>query len=555
MKKIIPLLLALALVLSMVACTSSAPAASDTPAAPTDTDVAQTQQQEADPSDAPEQAADAAQTLYLYADAGNEKVEFPWYNLRLPCILMYRSLVIANPTETAWEADMAESYTISDDGMTYTFVLQDGLKWSDGEALTADDIVWNIETALKAAQVASAFTSCFGYIEGAQEFTEGTADHISGIAVDGNTITFTLTAPYAYFLKNLANFSFLPKHCLEDQDPLELYQCDFWSAPVTSGYYKFGEMVVGSYYTMVLNEYYTGTAPKIEKVVVNFTDSALTAVTTGASDYAFFNSASDLDVANADPDLTGYYNEYLFYRYFVFNICGTDGNENPAMQDVNVRKAIALAIDQNALAELYKGAATAQTSGVPISDPDNSGDGLGYDPERAKALLDEAGWDWDYTLRILYYNKDDTTKNLIQAVIYYLESIGMKVESTLSEDGTTDLFTTRNYDIGFKGTGPLDVYYSEFASTSETFKNIYGGDTDFDAPIAALMSASKPEDVTAAKQALQKLEMEKVYKVPLVTIGYMNYVNTSRVAIPESVTDLGCPGHRVDMEFASWYIK
>ena len=84
---------------------------------------------------------------------------------------MYRSLVIANPTETAWEADMAESYTISDDGMTYTFVLQDGLKWSDGEALTADDIVWNIETALKAAQVASAFTSCFGYIEGAQEFT------------------------------------------------------------------------------------------------------------------------------------------------------------------------------------------------------------------------------------------------------------------------------------------------------------------------------------------------------------------------------------------------
>lgn len=95
----------------------------------------------------------------------------------------------------------------------------------------------------------------------------------------------------------------------------------------------------------------------------------------------------------------------------------------------------------------------------------------------------------------------------------------------------------------------------EFTTINGPFKNIYGGDTDFDAPIAALMSASKPEDVTAAKQALQKLEMEKVYKVPLVTIGYMNYVNTSRVAIPESVTDLGCPGHRVDMEFASWYIK
>ena len=506
-------------------------------------------------ADAPEQPAATEQTLYLYDDSGNEKVEFPWYNLRLPCILMYRSLVIANPEETAWECDMAKEYTISDDGLTYTFVLQDGLKWSDGEPLTVDDIVWNIETALKAAQVASAFTSCFGYIEGASDFTAGTADSISGISTEGNTVIFQLTAPYAYFLKNMANFSFLPKHCLENQDPLELYQCDFWSAPVTSGYYKFDEMVVGSYYTMSLNENYTGTAPKIEKVVVNFTDSALTALTSGASDYAFFNSASDLDVASADPNLTGYYNEYLFYRYFIFNMSGVDGNVNPAMQDVNVRKAISLAIDQEALAELFKGAATAQTSGVPVSDPDNNGTGLGYDPEQAKALLDEAGWDWDYTLRILYYNKDDTTKNVIEAVIYYLESIGMKVEATLSEDGTTDLFTTRNYDIGFKGTGPMDVYYSEFASTSETFKNIYGGDTSFDGLVADLLSANTPANVKAAKQALQAMEMEKIYKVPLFSIGYMNYVNTNRVAVPESIKDMGCPGHRVDFDFESWYIK
>jgi peptide/nickel transport system substrate-binding protein len=73
--------------------------------------------------------------------------------------------------------------------------------------------------------------------------------------------------------------------------------------------------------------------------------------------------------------------------------------------------------------------------------------------------------------------------------------------------------------------------------------------------VSNLLSASKPADVTAAKQALQTMEMEKIYKVPLFTIGYMNYVNTNRVAIPETVTDLGCPGHRVDVDFASWYIK
>ena len=143
---------------------------------------------------------------------------------------MYRSLVTSNAAETEWYPDMAE-YTVSEDGLTYTFVLQDGLKWSDGEPITADDIVWNIETALKAAQVASAYTTCFGYIQGAAEYADGSAESISGIAVDGNTITISLTAPYAFFLKNLANFSFLPKHCLEDVDPLELYQCDFWKAP------------------------------------------------------------------------------------------------------------------------------------------------------------------------------------------------------------------------------------------------------------------------------------------------------------------------------------
>lgn len=545
MKKFTALFLALCMTLLLAACATPAASSDSTSmSTPPSSSISQ-----------PAQTPAAEQIMYLYADQGNEKVEFPWYNLRLPCILMYRSLVIANTSQTAWEPDMAESYQVSDDGLVYTFKLQDGLKWSDGEPITSDDIVWNIETALKATSVASAFTTCFGYIDGAKAFTEGKADTISGIAADGNTITITLTAPYAFFLKNLANFSFLPKHSLEKEDPLELFQSDFWSAPVTSGYYKFGEMVVGSYYTMLKNENYTGTAPIIEKIVVNFTDNALTAITSGASDYAFFNSASDLDVANNDKNLTPYYNEYLFYRYFIFNMKGVDGKENPAMQDVRVRKAIALAIDQEALAQLYKGAASAQTSGVPVTDPDNNGTGLGYDPDQAKALLKEANWDPNYTVRILYYNKDDTTKNVIDAVIYYLESVGMKVEAALSEDGTTDLFTTRAYDIGFKGTGPMDAYYAEFASTSETFKNIYGGDTDFDSLVADFMSAGTPADVKSAKQALQTMEMDKIYKVPLFSIGYMNYVNTTRVAVPESITDLGCPGQRVDYDFETWYIK
>lgn len=60
----------------------------------------------------------------------------------------------------------------------------------------------------------------------------------------------------------------------------------------------------------------------------------------------------------------------------------------------------------------------------------------------------------------------------------------MKAESTYTSQGTQDLFTTRDYDIGFKGTGPLDTYYSEYMSNSATFQNIYGGDTAFDESIS-----------------------------------------------------------------------
>lgn len=66
----------------------------------------------------------------------------------------------------------------------------------------------------------------------------------------------------------MAQFSILPKHSLENEDPLTLYQSDFWAEPVTSGYYKFDEMHAGSYYSLSLNENYEGTKPKIEKVVL-----------------------------------------------------------------------------------------------------------------------------------------------------------------------------------------------------------------------------------------------------------------------------------------------
>ena len=126
------------------------------------------------------------------------------------------------------------------------------------------------------------------------------------------------------------------------------------------------------------------------------------------------------------------------------------------MQNVEVRKAIMEAIDRATLATLYPNA-NVLNSGVPNSSPAYNGFEYKFDAEKAKADLAASGYDMSRTLKICYYNNDQTSIDLINTVVYYLEQAGLKVEATLSNDGTTDLFTTRAYDIGFKGKSAFSI--------------------------------------------------------------------------------------------------
>ena len=159
--------------------------------------------------------------------------------------------------------------------------------------------------------------------------------------------------------------------------------------------------------------------------------------------------------------------DVLFYKYFIFNMKGIDGKENEAMQSVDVRKALIECIDRATLATLYPNA-TVLNSGVPNSDEAYNGFEYTFDAEQGKADLEASGYDMSRTLKICYYNNDQTSIDLINTIVYYLEQAGLTVEATLSNDGTTDLFTTRDYDIGFKGLSSfsLNEWYAEYMSNS-----------------------------------------------------------------------------------------
>ncbi len=529
MKKVLALVLAAAMAFSMVACGGNSNSASSGTASGSTANTVST--------------ADGTLKLVLSTTDGSstdDKVPTPWMNRTLPTNLMFRSLFLADSTLTSVTPDLAESYDISEDGLTYTIALKDGLKWSDGEALTADDVLWSIDAALGTTQVNSIYTSAF--------------KKIASKSSEGNVITLTLSEPYSAMIDVLAQFAILPKHSLESVDLMKLdSDTTFWQNPVTSGYYMVDEFNVGNYFTMVPNPNYEGTPAKIEKVTVSYVNDYLTAAQSGIADYLYGNATDLVQAMQSMSNYTATPVDVLFYKYFIFNMSGVDGKQNEAMQNVEVRKAIMEAIDRTTLATLYP-SANVLNSGVPNSNEAYNGFEYKFDAEKAKADIQASGYDMSRPIRICYYNNDQTSIDLINTIAFYLEQAGLKVETTLSNDGTTDLFTNRNYDIGFKGKSSfsMDEWYSEYLSTDALFANIFGGDTSFDAAIAAYSAATTEEEKTAALKTLQELEQEKVYKVPLFTVG--TYVFTSsNVKIPEGVTFCN-PLYSCDLNFANWEV-
>ena len=537
MKKLISLLLALTMVFGLVAC--------GTPATPDATDP--TDAVSNNPPATGDTPVEIDNTLYMASliEGNGDKISYVWNNIAFLGSLMYRTLFLADTDLVGLNPDLANDYTVSDDGLVYTIDFIGG-KWSDGEDLTLEDVVFSIEANLRVATSNGIYTSAFSKIEGADAWKAGEADGLSGLAVDGNTLTITLSSPHSTLPQVLAQFAILPAHCFEGADLLELHNNEYWSKPVTSGMYTVGEMNPGNYYTLVRNEYYEGTAPKIDKVVVNLVSDIITAAQAGMVDVTNTNSVDIINELNKLDYMTMYPVDILFFRYFICNMEGVDGNENPPMQDVRVRRAILHAIDRETLAEsLFPGLAHVSNMGTEYE----------YNPELAKQLLEEAGYDFNHTFRILYYYSDQGSIDFMEAIAYYLGEVGMKVEITQSSNGTQDLFQTRDYDVGYKGLSAFDIseWYGEYSSTNSNFQNIFGGDTAFDDLILEYAAATTDADKQAVLDELGAKEAELAYKLPLFTIGNNMFINTGRVSLPDDIV-FGNPWYKTDISYEEWEI-
>lgn len=487
-------------------------------------------------------AEEAVPTLTTTHGIPTTDAKCPWLDWSFATNLEFRTLLAADAAMNVVGTDLAESYEVSDDGLTITIVLKDGIKWDDGEALTMDDVIFSFDAAQQ-TEITATYVAAFNYME--------------SYTAEGNTLTIKLNAPFVDFLPTLAQFAIIPQHCFTECDPAEISQwAPFWEFnPVGCGPMKQTSIVEDEYFILEPNPYYEGEAPKIPRIVVKTTSDVCVEAQAGTLDYFAdmsadtYNVVSNLDfykVINAD---------WLYFRQIIFNVAGVDGNVNEYMQNPLVRRAITYAVDWGSLMEsLFGDRAGTTTTGVLASDPKYIGAQYTYDPEMAKQLLEEGGYDFDHEFNVLYYYTDQATIDMMDAIVYYLGEVGMKAKATLAADAAADIYETRDYDMVYCGLACFTNlnWYTEYIDKDWMGKLMAPAIDDFSDLISKLSVCYDDEETVELYKELQAFEAEKCYKFPACTLKYQFYVS-NRLQIPETV-EFGNVTYHYDFDFANWEI-
>lgn len=237
----------------------------------------------------------------LYTNAApTQFFEVPWQNLGIFVLNKYAfdTVLEADGALTPIGGEMAGSYEVSDDGLTFSFELKDGVKWHDGEAITADDVIWSIETALKFPITNPVLQSTFKKVVGAEAFLAGESATLEGLTADGNTITLKFATLDPNLLLSFSQFAPLPAKYFDGIDPINLQQAPFWQKPIGSGPFMLDEVVMNDYTTLVPFEgYHKGTA-KIEQIIArpsyDSDPNLLVNASAGKADYGYTKVASDV---------------------------------------------------------------------------------------------------------------------------------------------------------------------------------------------------------------------------------------------------------------------
>lgn len=275
--------------------------------------------------------------------------------------------------------DLATNWSVSKDGLTWTFNLRKGVKWSDGKAFTSADVVYTFnDIVLNKALGAN----------GASNYLD-----LKSVSASGTyQVKFHLSKPWASLPTYLAYYTkILPEHIFKGKNPWKLTSFDKQN-PVGTGPYEVSKYVPGQYVELVRNPNYFGGKAKIPKIVVNIvpdTNTQLAQLLSGGLSVVTVPDPTLVSKLKSDPNISISTTMDNTWYWIALN------QSDKQFQDVRVRQALLYAIDRNAIIKgVLKGYGEVATG--PIAPIQTYYDGkvqtYPYNPTKAKQLLKEAGY-------------------------------------------------------------------------------------------------------------------------------------------------------------------
>jgi len=293
-------------------------------------------------------------------------------------------------------------YSISEDGKTYDFFLKDGLKWSDGQAITSDDAIYTVKTIQDQNYKSPLRPQWIG---------------VEAEKISDTSFRFKLQSPYSSFLEN-CTLKIIPRHIWEKTGADDFSLSPFNLAPVGSGPYRVKQNILDKNNAvesveLERNPYFYGTRPLLKQInFIFFSDSAALSAAFKQGRVTGYAARENNGNGNIPAGAAAY--NYSIPRYFAvfFNPA-----KNGIFADAAVRDALARAVDKNEIVQtILNGRAVAVDS--PIFGSDSVAEKIDYDPQEAARLLDDAGYKQDESgARIKTQNRQPAfqfTKTLIK---------------------------------------------------------------------------------------------------------------------------------------------
>ena len=349
-------------------------------------------------------------------------IGYDWQNWSMIKSL-FDGLMDYDPGTTDLRPGLAESYTISDDGMVFTFEMRNGVQFHNGREMTAEDVVYSFNRVTNPT-TQSPGAGFFWSIKGYDAMASGEADALEGVTVEGpSTVRIELSRPDATFLHVMAlNFaSVVPREAVEAAGD------DFGKNPVGTGAFSLAEWTIGQRLVFAKNEtYWRNGIPYLDQITFEVGQEpivALLRLQNGEVDVpgdgippAKFQEVMG-DPAQAERVVEG---GQLHTGYITLN------TQMPPFDNADVRRAVNMAINKDRIIQIINGRAIAATQPLPPTMPGYTEgyEGYAFDPEAAKAMLAKAGFAEGFETE-LYVMNTDPNPRIAQAIQQDLAGIGI----------------------------------------------------------------------------------------------------------------------------------